>query len=122
MTPCSPPIYTGLPTGKLATCLLDGLLNYSSTLKMEAICSSETSVDTLRTTRHIPEDDTLHNRRCENLKSYICLELHENYVVYDKINTDANIALSITVLHEVRHGNDAVGKFLHFNSHEKSIL
>jgi hypothetical protein len=31
-----------------------------STLKVEAICSSETSVDTQRTTRrHIPEDDTL---------------------------------------------------------------
>jgi hypothetical protein len=43
----------------------------SSTVKMEAICSSETSVETQRTTRrHIPEDDTLHNHRCEHLKSY----------------------------------------------------
>jgi hypothetical protein len=43
----------------------------SSTLKMEAICSSETSVATQQNTRrHIPEDDTLHNHRCENLKSY----------------------------------------------------
>jgi hypothetical protein len=34
----------------------------SSTLKMEAICSSETSIATQRTTRHhIPEDDTLHH-------------------------------------------------------------
>jgi hypothetical protein len=42
-----------------------------STLKMEAICSSETSVETERTTRrHILEDDTLHKHRCENLKSY----------------------------------------------------
>jgi hypothetical protein len=41
--------------------LLDGLLNYSSTLKMEAICSSEMSGATQWTTRrHIPEDDTLH--------------------------------------------------------------
>jgi hypothetical protein len=24
------------------------------------------------TRRHIPEDDTLHNHRCDNLKSYIC--------------------------------------------------
>jgi hypothetical protein len=32
----------------------------SSTLKMEAICSSETSVATQQITqRHIPEDDTL---------------------------------------------------------------
>jgi hypothetical protein len=38
---------------------------------MEAICSSETSVATQRTTRrHIPEDDTLYNHRCEYLKSY----------------------------------------------------
>jgi hypothetical protein len=43
-----------------------------STLKMEAICSSEMSVDIQRTTRrHIPEDDTLHNHLCENLKSQI---------------------------------------------------
>jgi hypothetical protein len=40
---------------------LDGLLNYSSTLKMEAIRSSETSGATQRTTRrHILEDDTLY--------------------------------------------------------------
>jgi hypothetical protein len=39
-------------------------------LKMEAIFSSETSVDTQRTTRrYIPEDNTLHNYRCENLRS-----------------------------------------------------
>jgi hypothetical protein len=43
----------------------------SSTLKMEAVCSSETSVETQRTTRRrIPEDNTLHNHHCENLKSY----------------------------------------------------
>jgi hypothetical protein len=39
---------------------------------MEAMCSSETSVDIQRTARrYIPEVDTLHNHRCENLKSYI---------------------------------------------------
>jgi hypothetical protein len=39
---------------------------------MEAIGSSETSVATQGTTRrHIPEDDTLHNHRCKDLKSYI---------------------------------------------------
>jgi hypothetical protein len=39
---------------------------------MEAIFSSETSVETQRTARHhIPEDDFLHNHRSENLKSYI---------------------------------------------------
>jgi hypothetical protein len=51
--------------------LFDGLLNYSSTLKMEAIRFSETSGATQRTIWcHIPEDDALHNHRCENLKSY----------------------------------------------------
>jgi hypothetical protein len=39
-------------------------------VKMEAICSSETSVETQQTTRlHIPKDDTLHSHGCENLKS-----------------------------------------------------
>jgi hypothetical protein len=53
------------------TCWLAALLNYSTTLKMEAIRSSETSGTTQRTTRrHIPEEDTLQNHRCENLKSY----------------------------------------------------
>jgi hypothetical protein len=38
---------------------------------MEAICSCEISVDFQRTTRrYIPEDSTLHNHRCEDLKSY----------------------------------------------------
>jgi hypothetical protein len=47
------------------------LLKFSSTLKMEAICSSETSVASQQTTRrHMPEDDTLYNHRCESLKSY----------------------------------------------------
>jgi hypothetical protein len=38
-------------------------LAYSSTLKMEVTCSSETSVDFQRTTRrYIPEERTLHNQ------------------------------------------------------------
>jgi hypothetical protein len=36
------------------------LLADFSTLKMEAILSSETSVDACSTERHIPEDDILH--------------------------------------------------------------
>jgi hypothetical protein len=45
---------------------------YSSVLKMETICSSETSVDFQRTTwRYIPEDRTFHKDDCENLESYI---------------------------------------------------
>jgi hypothetical protein len=38
---------------------------------MEAISSSETSIDSQQTTRrYIPEDGTLQNYRCENLKFY----------------------------------------------------
>jgi hypothetical protein len=43
-----------------------------STLKMEATYSSETSVNTQRTTRsYNPGEGTLHNHRCENVKFYI---------------------------------------------------
>jgi hypothetical protein len=41
-----------------------------STLVIEAIRSSETSVHAKSTQRHIPEDCILHSHRCENLKSY----------------------------------------------------
>jgi hypothetical protein len=41
-----------------------------STLKMEAIRSSETSVHTRSTRRHIPEDGIAHSHRRENLRSY----------------------------------------------------
>jgi hypothetical protein len=42
---------------------------------MEATFSSETSADFQRTVRrYIPEDRTLHNHRCENLRPY-------NYVI-----------------------------------------
>jgi hypothetical protein len=47
-------------------------LTYSSTLKMEATCSSETSVDYQRTTRsYIPEDRTLYLHVVSNLINYI---------------------------------------------------
>jgi hypothetical protein len=46
---------------------------------MEAICPPEMSVDTqLITRRYIPEDGTLHNHRCENLKSYNILHNHHH--------------------------------------------
>jgi hypothetical protein len=49
--------------------------NYSSRLefdklKMQATCSTETSVLTGITRRHIPEGDILHRHRREDLKSY----------------------------------------------------
>jgi hypothetical protein len=48
---------------------------------MEAVSSSETSVATQQTTRRrIPEDDTLHNHRCKNLKSSI--RLNKNRFIF----------------------------------------
>jgi hypothetical protein len=57
----------------LATCFtLVSCFVYSSTLKLEATCSSEMSSEFQQTTWHyIPEDRIVHNCCCKNLKSYI---------------------------------------------------
>jgi hypothetical protein len=57
-----------------------------STLKMEAIRSSETSVHTRSTRRHIPEDGILHSHRRENLKSYVPKLVNR---IYDSCDTVA---------------------------------
>jgi plasmid replication initiation protein len=55
------------PAVTLVSCLA-----YSSTLKIEKTHSSETVANFEWTTWcYIPEDRTLHNHHCENLKSYI---------------------------------------------------
>jgi hypothetical protein len=65
-----------LPSSLLSSCINRSIRQadcfaYSSTPKMEVICSSETSIEFRRTVwRYNPEDGTLHNRRCENLRSY----------------------------------------------------
>jgi hypothetical protein len=56
-------------------------LAYSFSMKMEATCSSVTSVDFQWTTRYdISEDRTLHNHCCENLKSYTVIHYGEVYL------------------------------------------
>jgi hypothetical protein len=57
---------------------------------MEAIRSSETSVDTQQTTwRYIPEDGTLHNHHCEYLKSYIRnIKLETVYIFTELLDYD----------------------------------
>jgi hypothetical protein len=49
------------------------LLGWFSTLKMEMLHSSETSVHIQSTQHHIPADGNFHNYHYENLISYICV-------------------------------------------------
>jgi hypothetical protein len=52
----------------------------SDARNQEAICSSKTSVDFQQTTWcYIPENGTLHNHSCENLKSYKIYAGHYKY-------------------------------------------
>jgi hypothetical protein len=71
--------------------MLVSCLAYSSTLKMEAMCTSETSVVFQRTTQFfITEDSSLHDHYCENLKSYI----YENSLKKNEMGyTDTSILL-----------------------------
>jgi hypothetical protein len=66
----------------LATCFtLVSYLAYTSTLRMEVTCSSKTLVDFEGITwSYSPEDRTLNNHRCENLKSY------RHALIYQKVN------------------------------------
>jgi hypothetical protein len=53
--------------------MLVSCLASSSTLKTEAICSFEASIDIHHTTRrYVLEDTTLHSHRCGRLKSKEC--------------------------------------------------
>jgi hypothetical protein len=63
---------------KLGECYNQDLLvvtrssQWNHPVMMEAVSSSETSVNIYQTTRHnIPEDSHLHIRRRENLKSHL---------------------------------------------------
>jgi hypothetical protein len=70
--PCSPLEVNGLYL--LPAFLLVSFFAYSSTLQMEATCSSELSVDVQRTTQcYIPEHRTLHNHCRENLEYYVIM-------------------------------------------------
>jgi hypothetical protein len=56
-------------------------LAHSLAVKMEATCSSKLFADLQRTTKHyMLEDRTVHNRRCENLRSCIYPQNTENSV------------------------------------------
>jgi hypothetical protein len=86
---------------------------------MEAICSSETSVETQQSTlRHIPENDTLHNvnltsrKQCFPVLCYLeCRECykrikkrrHSEYVII------SNVYMSILFLH-IELNKEKMGK------------
>jgi hypothetical protein len=53
-----------------------------STLKMEAMLSSKTSVHTSSTRSYIPADSILHSHSRENLKSYRLCKLFSNCCVF----------------------------------------
>jgi hypothetical protein len=75
--------------GRLNRCFGGSSLVDFSTLKMEAIRSSETSVQsTTSTRRHTPEGGILHSHRRENLKSYnfylfVCNSLYQLLTLFD---------------------------------------
>jgi hypothetical protein len=53
------------------------------TLMMEAVRTSEMSVNIYLTTRkYIPEDSKLHTRRCENLKSHTVSTMSEYFMAW----------------------------------------
>jgi hypothetical protein len=61
------------------------------TLKMVAIYSSETSVHTRSTRRHIPEDGILNSHRRENLNSYKYTSVLINVIVLLRVQGIARI-------------------------------
>jgi hypothetical protein len=59
-------------TDSAATCFHPSVFLHLSNLKMEAICSSETSVDFQHTALfYTPEDSILHKQHIQNFKPYI---------------------------------------------------
>jgi hypothetical protein len=66
------------------TNVLEVLTACLTELAMEAVSTSETSVNLYESIRNIPKGSILHTRRCENLKRYVIVEerIHtEDYVV-----------------------------------------
>jgi hypothetical protein len=61
---------------------LVSFLTASSTLNMEVTYSSEMLIDFQRATwRYIAEERPLHNHRCENLKSYLALQVPVHFIL-----------------------------------------
>lgn len=72
--------------------LFPSCLTYFSTLKIEAVCSPETSTIFYQTTRHHPENFTLPNHFLENLRHDVIKKLSHNNTVESE---DSPVHLSI---------------------------
>jgi hypothetical protein len=82
---------------------------YSSTLKLEAICSSETPVDIQRTTLHyIPEDINLHNPCWGNPKSYNVLTALHCSVISWLVQCNGNKHFSVVESSDYIDGRSVV--------------
>jgi hypothetical protein len=83
-----------LPPAHVSSSLAD-----FSTLKMEAIRSSENSVQFTKVTRcHIPEDGILHSHRCENFKSYIWFSSLANTVTPSFLQPQYSFLISVPLI------------------------
>jgi hypothetical protein len=132
ITPCSPLKANRSFGGTLlVTCfMLVSWWAYSSTLNMEATCSSETTFDFQRTTkRYIIEDRTLHNHCCENLKS--CIKYSYSIYLHDCDTSLTHEYLTLTLyknLHVASAGETSRGFFLvvavqeHFNCRCREVV
>jgi hypothetical protein len=100
------PAPTQVASGALDSCLA---YEYSSTLKIEAICSSETLVEFEWTARrYIPEYSTVHIHYCENLKSYM---LDEWY-----LNDSTAVCFGTAAIYTKLPRNSSAGKYRHMPS------
>jgi hypothetical protein len=83
-------------------------LAYSSTLNMDAMYFSETSVDFQRTTRlYILEGSALHNHRCENLKPYFdkyTSIIHFYFLGYNAVQS-VKISTGYTAMYSRRYNS-----------------
>jgi hypothetical protein len=70
------------------------VLPYSSILKMEALCCSESSINIYRTTRrYSSEDSNICSRRCNNLESTLKMSDRFNFNLY---SSDLGLTLMFT--------------------------
>jgi hypothetical protein len=76
---------------------------------MDATCISETSVDFQQTTQHyIPEEGTLHNDRCNKLKSSLSHVLY--LLITCSLNSITTISLVYVPVNLNQRSSQAVGK------------